>query len=654
MQSQRQKTKKKHIVAASQTKNGKAVSPRPFCSKEVANTNIRGIITATNHIMERFRGEIEQRQFPEFGNSLFGGDSGSCIFNTGNLIRSSVMAHRLRKFERPNPAVTHRLKAECAAKWITFERDHIQSWKWDAVSLQTRSVCYVAKDKFPFSKQEYLYQLRHAEIKLTGGETFVTSQGDVSTFSKLKMVATHWTVTVDAISAGANLVGSNRALNRCLLANWFSKRSNKQKRKDIRYATVILKREESEITQTNIVTILARDILWAGTPLDNPLITYGSRGSSVYKNSTARRFINIECFINVIGQNLEAQALRALIKRHYGVDLDKAQKVHVAMLLRCVTTGDFSNASDSVILEALKRVTPSWLINRYELWRSEFCLINEFDGNPSSYYEIKKLSSMGCGFTFEAMTLFLLQITRQFDPSSLVYGDDVMIFNSSWDRIASALGELGWIVNQKKTYSDLPLKESCGGFLLYDKYIRSYDFTWCATILDAVNTVNKLGRICRHHYYDGTDFALIAIRYYLDLLALYPALMTGPALPPFSDLPSWVEHVQWDKQHRRSKMVGKQRNRRDTQIQHLASTLQYGRNSICYTLTWEPAKVTRVKAYKIVKSVNLLYHYMYAGRVVPALMRVEELQYKPVETLVTPGGIQHRISKIRLDQTKGH
>lgn len=546
---------------------GKRVAHPRFSSRNVGEVSVADMITQINHYLGVMRDEIDAYGFPEFGNSLFADDGSSCVFNTRTTIQSAIMAHRFKKFERPNHLATQRRKAECAANWVTFERNHIQQWNWFQPSHTTRSAVYRALNEFPWGKKEFwsVYH-KQTEINFTPGETFISRQGDTSVFSKLKNVQ-EWTVTIDAREDAAKVASINKSTLVQFLSWWGKNRTTREKRRDIRAASVQLKSQEREITRSNIVSVLILHTLWAGDPSTNTRLTHGSRGSSVYKNEVAERFINIECLWNVILQNLVAQALRILIKKYYGIDLDKAQHNHVAALLKCVTTGDFSNASDSIILNALRKLQPGWLLKVYEKYRSEFCLINLRDGSPAAYYEIHKLSSMGCGFTFEVLTLFLLQITRLYDPNSLVYGDDVMIFNDSWPQIAHVMGELGWKVNQKKTYHKLPLRESCGGFVLHGEYIRTYDFTWCHTILDAINSTNKLRRIAVTHR--ASAFGQVAQKYWELIQCSFPALLKGPCLDAFSDLPGWVEDPDWKRKHKSNSAVGSQRKKRGREIDYL-------------------------------------------------------------------------------------
>ena len=94
----------------------------------------------------------------------------------------------------------------------------------------------------------------------------------------------------------------------------------------------------------------------------------GARGSSVPKNNETDRFINVEPLFNMILQRIIAAELRKVL-HFYGNSLENqingnyeisAQDVHKIMIANNLfATIDFSNASDSVILQVVQQLVPA-------------------------------------------------------------------------------------------------------------------------------------------------------------------------------------------------------------------------------------------------------------------------------------------------------
>lgn len=219
----------------------------------------------------------------------------------------------------------------------------------------------------------------------------------------------------------------------------------------------------------------------------------GSRFSTVPKNNKVRRPINVEAFGNLIVQRHIGAQIREVIKSNF-YDLDRLAEVHANRISNPnLATIDFSNASDSISLALVKFLVPKRFFKLISQARSSFIL-----GPDDQYYPLNKVSSMGNGFTFELMSLILVAIARQFDPTASVFGDDVIIEKKYAEDFISVCTAVGFNVNLDKSFVDGPFRESCGAnYHDGEGYIESYDFTWITNPGELVVTLNKLYRLAR-------------------------------------------------------------------------------------------------------------------------------------------------------------
>lgn len=86
--------------------------------------------------------------------------------------------------------------------------------------------------------------------------------------------------------------------------------------------------------------------------------------------------------------------------------------------------------------------------------------------------ENHKFSSMGCGFTFELETLIFWALARGVTNDVTVFGDDIILPCDAVEAYKELLTFAGFRLNEKKSFSDGPFRESCGG-----DYFRGADIT---------------------------------------------------------------------------------------------------------------------------------------------------------------------------------
>lgn len=627
------------------------------------------VITSTNTVMLRLKERLNELEIPDFGSSLYAGDSNHCVFNNTDTIIASLITDRIiNKFEVPSRNTESLLKRQCFSDWIGYERDHLERVNLSNLSIKEREPIWGASRAIyrwmaGYSNGRYFYDrsfnsyVENAPIEFGPGESFISSKGHVHLFGKLDPKTI--TVTSDAAEFAALIVASNKGLRKV-----FTEEFRKQPRAISKGEQLkAYKQAQLQEGKTSLkVRVFANRVLdfWR----KNALIQYGSRGSSVYKNSKKRRFINIECLMNVVMQKMIAYAFRNCLKANAGIDLDLGQDYHKALIRsNDVATIDFSNASDSILVQLVR--TLFWqcpqILAYMETTRSSFVLIPTPNGNGqmrNMYHDPLKFSSMGNGYTFELLTMVTASVARYFDSTASSYGDDVIIQNEYAEMYAKTMVNLGFQVNNKKTFINKPFRESCGGFYLGNYgYITSYDFKWNHNIADVIVTANKLGRILRSNPTWKHKVRDVIQEAYEDIDDLIPRALRGPVIDG-PDIPVWFEKSNYLRGHRKDeyvklKFITYRRYIDALSIAYRGPEKEYDSCNWTVILVPELKKNVAVNPKRDVRSLRLAYAYIYSGRVAPMLIRQQKSDYKFAfkPTLVHSSGVALRAATARRIET---
>lgn len=207
----------------------------------------------------------------------------------------------------------------------------------------------------------------------------------------------------------------------------------------------------------------------------SPVIVRGNRFTTVPKDSQKDRGICIEPSINVALQLSVGSFISQRLSRN-NLDIQTGQGRHRDWAAWASFTGnyatlDLSNASDTISYELVRYLLPNEWFSLLDTLRSPSTLL---DGR---WVHLEKFSSMGNGFTFELETLIFAAICFSAgcsDNDFSVYGDDMIVPTTHADSVQALLSCCGFSVNSRKTFTEGPFRESCGGDFFNGVSVRAH------------------------------------------------------------------------------------------------------------------------------------------------------------------------------------
>ncbi len=210
----------------------------------------------------------------------------------------------------------------------------------------------------------------------------------------------------------------------------------------------------------------------------DPEVVVGSKITTVPKNAKTDRVIAIEPDLNMFVQKGIGKMIRRRLQR-WGLLRYDAQEVNQRLAcegsaLGNLCTIDLSSASDSIHMEVVRLLVPPDWVTAIETSRSPIAVL------PSGEKHIlRKVSSMGNGFTFELETLVfwalssaVVELLGELDTRCQVFGDDIIVSSRCREPVEEVLRYFGFTTNAKKTFSTGPFRESCG-----KHYFSGHDVT---------------------------------------------------------------------------------------------------------------------------------------------------------------------------------
>lgn len=212
--------------------------------------------------------------------------------------------------------------------------------------------------------------------------------------------------------------------------------------------------------------------LWKGFLQDRHPAAYTicdwNRISTVPKDFKKDRPIAVEPGWNMFFQKGIGEVMRSRLRR-YGNNL-KYQDLNQQLAYYGSRDGtwctiDLSSASDTVSDALVFELLPSE-------WYGPISQVRCHLGKLAKWFiQYHKVSSMGCGFTFELETLVFRSLVYAVDslmyPKAegrrvMCYGDDICCRPRSYEAVLEVLQWCGFIPNQEKSFGSGPFRESCG------------------------------------------------------------------------------------------------------------------------------------------------------------------------------------------------
>lgn len=248
--------------------------------------------------------------------------------------------------------------------------------------------------------------------------------------------------------------------------------------------------------------ILNQEVFWSNVINVVP----GNRITFVPKNSLTDRSIAIEPCMNLYLQLGVDGYIRRRLKR-WGVDLDNQEKNQELARVGSsewtssdpFVTLDLAAASDSISLELCRLLLPPQWYRYLIRLRSP---VGVCDGEVISY---EKISSMGNGYTFALESAIFTAIVYavekelkgRFNRDEVaIYGDDIIVRQSSSLLVIQMLNRCGFALNPEKSFIQGPFRESCGADWFNGTSVRPVFLTSNpSTVMELWCDANRLRRI---------------------------------------------------------------------------------------------------------------------------------------------------------------
>lgn len=209
--------------------------------------------------------------------------------------------------------------------------------------------------------------------------------------------------------------------------------------------------------------------------LDELKVVKGNKLFYVPKETVIARTAATEPTLNMFGQLGYGHLLRDILIDNHAIDLAVQQNINKWMARSGSLSGeyatiDLSSASDTIGRSLVKYLFPAAVCKDLDLLRSPVTSVNKKE------VVLNMVSTMGNGFTFPLQTLIFANLVLAtmievgepiFDIYGKrrysVFGDDIICPSRVYDIVHHVLGGAGFTVNEKKSYSAGPFRESCGG-----------------------------------------------------------------------------------------------------------------------------------------------------------------------------------------------
>lgn len=274
-------------------------------------------------------------------------------------------------------------------------------------------------------------------------------------------------------------------------------------------------------------------------------IVSGNRLFFVPKTAEVSRTCCTEPLANMLLQKALGAFLELCLKKSFGVSLEtqpdnNRELARIGSVSGQFGTIDLQSASDSISWSLVQRICPPNLLGFFRLARCERTVLPD-----GSECDLNMISTMGNGFTFPLQTIMFASAVRSvYQMMSLdshcpktqygVFGDDIIVRREVYPFLVRCLTNLGFKVNDDKSFNDGLFRESCGfdwyaGSFVRGVYIRSLETA--SDVYSAINRLNRWSGITGVRLSNAVGFLLEAVRKRKLLVPLSEGIDCGIQVP---------------------------------------------------------------------------------------------------------------------------
>jgi hypothetical protein len=231
----------------------------------------------------------------------------------------------------------------------------------------------------------------------------------------------------------------------------------------------------------------------------------------VPKNAKTDRVIAKEPHVNSYLQKGFGSYIRSRLLRFAGIDLrDQSRNQHLARfgsLSGELATIDLSGASDTISKELVHFLLPDSWYKLLATLRS-----NQGLSPDGSWFFYEKFSSMGNAYTFELESLIFWALcsatieVNGTEQTLSVYGDDIIVNVAAFEPVSKVLQFAGFSLNDSKSFSSGPFRESCGKDYFEGRLVRPIFLKEELSNVESLyRLANSIRRYSRRRYNYGCD-----------------------------------------------------------------------------------------------------------------------------------------------------
>lgn len=441
------------------------------------STSRQGTLRRVQDGLDRMVESLVSFERPSFGQDF-------CDL-TGSALADALVLHRMTsKYEKHDSTAAEARKAATMSKTLSYDNDGWTRFRWTDLNTREQRVKWLEAQEW--LQKTYRKFKRKYRFVPPSGESAEAAFGYVDVMFKLDDLR-FWEVSPAALPSVIAIIYGNAHL-KAVVRKHFSRvcldRSGMEPDQFKRYYRAQWYSGERKNSLGYYVFGKMVTLLMTLSDI--------SRMSTVPKNNRTDRPIDMVPFWNMVAQLSYMRDLRDCYLDAHGVDIERTADIH-KMLIREAryATIDLKDASNSVWMCVIRELWPKRAVKDLESLRTS-TTVAHINGEDV-YHHYNMFGPMGCGLTFDVMTLTLHAIVQTFGFAS-VFGDDIICDAAEAPGVITMLEAIGLKTNVEKTFIHGNFRESCGGYhdLQQGVDLVSYDFKRPENLLDAFTCINKL------------------------------------------------------------------------------------------------------------------------------------------------------------------